>query len=250
MNASHLVTFCVAATALTAPLARAQAPAARPEATITLSEPAKKGGLPVLDALAVRASVRDWAPRPVSMQDLSDLLWAANGINRPDGRRTAASALNAQDVDIYVFVETGVYVYDAKKHALTLLAGGDHRAEVVGMPGGPRPGGPPVGAPGAPAGQPPAGGAPRPSSPAPVQLFLVSDNSRFGGGTPELRAEWGAIDAGIVSQNIALFCAARGLATRPRAGMNKEKLRSLLSLKDSQKPVLNLPVGYPVAAAR
>jgi nitroreductase len=73
----------------------------------------------------------------------------------------------------------------------------------------------------------------------------VSDNGRFGGGTPELKKEWGAIDTGIVSQNIALFCAATGMATRPRASIDKDRIRSLLKLKDTQYPILNHPIGYP-----
>jgi hypothetical protein len=230
--------------------------------TIKLMEPNKKGGLPVMEALSVRASVRAWSEKELSPQDLSDLLWAANGINRPDKRRTASSAQNAQDVDLYVFLKDGVYLYDAANHALNPVVAGDHRKEIgmarpprpagsagpasAGGPGsGPTPAGAPAGAPtgpstGAPPGPPPGGQG----TPAPTILVLVSDNSRFGGGTPELKKEWGDIDTGIVSQNIALFCAARGLGTRPRAGISKEKLKTLLHLKDTQFPLLEHPVGY------
>jgi len=80
--------------------------------TIKLNEPNKKRGLPVMEALSLRASVREWSDKEVSLQDLSDLLWAANGINRPESKkRTAASAMNAQDVDIYVFMKDGAYLY-------------------------------------------------------------------------------------------------------------------------------------------
>jgi hypothetical protein len=230
---------------------------------IKLSEPARTRGLPVMQALSVRASVRDWSDRELSLQDLSDLLWAANGINRPDKRRTASSAQNAQDVDIYVFRQDGVYLYDPAGHALVPVVPGDHRSEIgtmppEGRPGGPggrpgepgrpgMPGGP--GAPGAAGAAPPPGGQPGrgpggTQSMPPVQLVLVSDVSRFGGGTPELRLEWGAIDTGIVSQNIALFCAATGLGTRPRASIAKDKLRELLRLRDTQYPLLEHPVGY------
>lgn len=223
--------------------------------TIKLAEPNKKRGLPVMEALSVRASVREWSDKEVSLQDLSDLLWAANGINRPDSKkRTASSAQNAQDVDIYVFMKDGVYLYDALQHALNLVVAGDLRSEIMMRPGG-GPGGPPgpkpEGAPGAkpegapggpPPGPPPGGGPP---SLAPLQLILVSDSSRFGGGTPELKYEWGAIDTGIVSQNIALFCAATGLATRPRAAISQDRISTLLKLKETQHPFLNHPVGYP-----
>jgi hypothetical protein len=212
---------------------------------IKLNEPNKKRGLSVMEALSVRASVREWSDKELSLSDLSDLLWAANGINRPEiKKRTAASAMNAQDVDIYVFMKDGVYLYDAPGHALIPVVPGDLRSQIGMAPGG-APGGP-GGAPGPkPAGPPgskPSGGLP---SPAPIQLILVSDVSRFGGGTPELKYEWAAIDTGIVSQNIALFCAATGMATRPRASIGKDRIKSLLKLKDSQYPFLNHPVGYP-----
>jgi len=214
---------------------------------IKLNEPNKKRGLPVMEALSVRASVRDWSEKDLSLQDLSDLLWAANGINRPDKKRTASSAMNAQDVDVYVFLKDGAYLYDAAQHALIPVVAGDHRAEVTARPGG-GPGGPPGAKPGAPPPAkpqgPPGGGPGGPPSLAPVQIFLVSDISRFTRGTDELKLGWAAIDVGIVSQNISLFCAATGLGTRPRAGMNTDLVRSLLKLKETQHPILNHPVGY------
>ena len=128
--------------------------------TIKLNEPNKKRGLPVMEALSVRASVREWSDKELSLQDLSDLLSAANGINRPDSKkRTAASAMNAQDVDIYVFMKDGAYLYDALEHAI--------------------------------------------------------------------------------------FCAGTGLATRPRASINQDRIKEILKLKETQHPFLNHPVGYP-----
>jgi nitroreductase len=220
---------------------------------IKLLEPNKKRGLPLMEALSVRASVREWSDQDLNLQDLSDLLWAANGINRPDsGKRTASSAMNAQDVDIYVFMKDGVYLYDAGQHALNPVASGDHRAEITARPAA-RPGGPPAAKPeGQPAAKPETppeakrqGPAAAPPSPAPVQLILISDTSRFSRGTPEQKYEWACIDTGIVSQNISLFCAATGLATRPRASINKDLARILLKLKEAQFPILNHPLGYP-----
>ena len=93
---------------------------------IKLNNPNTKRGLPVMEALLQRASVKEWSERKLNIQALSDLLWAANGINRPDeSKRTAASALNAQDVDVYVLMEEGVYLYDAKLQQLTPVAKGD-----------------------------------------------------------------------------------------------------------------------------
>jgi nitroreductase len=159
--------------------------------------------------------------------------------------------MNAQDVDIFVFMKDGAYLYDAASHALVPVVAGDYRSEIGMRPGGPGgPGGPsgakPEGAPPMPKPEGPPGSKPGgPPSPAPIQLILVSDASRFRGGTPELKYEWGAIDTGIVSQNIALFCAGTGMVTRPRASINQDRVKSLLKLKDTQHPFLNHPIGYP-----
>lgn len=205
--------------------------------TIKLNEPNKTRGLPVMEAFALRASVREWSNMNLSLQDLSDLLWAANGVNRPDGRRTAPSAMNAQDVDIYVFMKDGAYLYDAAAHALKPIVAGDHRSEIMMA----RPGGPGAKPMAKPEPKPGPGG---PTSPVPVQLILVSDISRFRMGETAAKLEIAALDAGIVSENISLFCAGTGLATRPRASMDKAKIKELLKLSDSQYPFLNHPVGY------
>jgi hypothetical protein len=188
---------------------------------IKLNKPDTTGGLPVMQALANRASAHEWSDKALPLQDLSNLLWAANGINRPDsGKRTAPSALNAQDVDVYVFTTENVYIYDAKAHALVLTVSGDQRAK-VGLDHG--------------NGKQPV---------APVELVLVSNGNKFPFGTPEQRREWGDIDIGIVSQNIGIFCAGTGLATRPRASVDSEALHKLLNLADGQRAILDHPVGY------
>jgi len=226
--------------------------------TIKLNAPNTKGGLSIMEALSLRASVREWSDKDLTFQELSDLLWAANGINRPDSKkRTAASAMNAQDVDVYVLMKDGAYLYDAAQHSLILVAAGDHRAEASMRPRGTPPAAP--GAPAAPAAPaakpegpagPPAGAGPGgPQTQAPVLIILVSDVSRFDRGPREMaldaKLRMAALDTGIVSQNIGLFCAGTGLATRPRAGMNTEAIKTLLKLKDTQYPLLNHPVGYP-----
>jgi nitroreductase len=167
-----------------------------------------------MEALSQRASVKEWSDKKLNIQDLSDLLWAANGINRPDeSKRTAASALNAQDVDVYVVMEEGSYLYDAKMQELTAVAKGDFR-EATGK------------------------------TTAPVVIVLVSDISRFKSGEVASKLNWAALDIGIVSQNIALFCAGTGLKTRPRVSMDVAKIKAVLKLTDSQYPMLNHPVGY------
>lgn len=192
---------------------------------VRLPEPDKARGTSVMQALADRVSVRECSPEELSLKDLSDVLWAANGINRPEeGRRTAPSALNKQDIDIYVFTAEGVYAYLPGTHALKPVAEGDHRDVLAGPP-----------------------------SPArtqdfvkdfPVILLFVSDLSRFGmeGERVKLMA---AMDAGIVSENVNLFCASVGLCTVPRASMDEAGVRRLLQLESHRIPMLNNPVGYP-----
>lgn len=187
---------------------------------IKLNAPNKSRGTTVMKALSERHSVRDFSSKELNLQDLSDLLWAANGINRSDGKRTAPSAMNKQDVDIYVIMKSGAYLYDAKIHTLKPVVTKDLRGDVAG-------------------GQDFV-------KVAPVSLVLVSDISRFGSmASKEMNTIMGAVDVGTVCQNINLFCAATGLITVPRASMEKEALKQSLKLTDNQILIMNNPVGYP-----
>lgn len=213
---------------------------------IKLNPPDLKRGLPFMQALSVKASVREFSEKELNLQDLSDLLWAADGINRPAvNKSTASSAMNAHDVRIYVFMKKGAFLYDAPKHELVPVLAGDYRSQLM-MARPPKSSAPPAGATpsaaGAAAATPPP--PPPPPSNPPVQIILVSDSERFIRGTPETKSEWGALDAGIVSQNISLFCAATGLKTCPRAIIDKARIRELLKLADTQTILLNHPVGY------
>lgn len=173
----------------------------------------------VMKALSERQSTREYASKALSLADLSDLLWAANGINRSNsGKRTAPSAMNKQDVDVYVVLPEGTYLYDAKNHQLNLVAEGDHRGAV-------------------------AGGQAFVKT-APVSLVLVSDISRFGDAKSARNQLMGAMDAGIVSQNISLFCSSANLATVPRASMDFDQLKKVLKLKETQMLMMNHPIGY------
>jgi SagB-type dehydrogenase family enzyme len=186
--------------------------------TIVLYPPDMTRGFAVMRALSIRASANDFDTTSIKLHDLSDLLWAANGVNRSDaGKRTAPSAINAQDIDVYVCMKSGVYLYDAKKHILDFLINGDYRKLVAGRQEN--------------------------AAKAPVICLLVSDISRFKFGNDSLKLVWAAEDAGIVSQNIALFCASVGLATRTRMTMDQTKLHDVLKLKKSQYLMLNNPVS-------
>lgn len=244
MRRSRVAAFLVAFLLLGFALSWGQAPELK---TIKLNDPNKTRGLPVMQAFALRASVRDWSDKDLSLQDLSDLLWAANGVNRPDGRRTAPSAMNAQDVDIYVFMKDGAYKYDAASHSLAPVIAGDHRLTVTPPRGG-GPGAKPMAKPGEkpeakPETKPEA--KPAPPTPAPVLIVLVTDIGKFRMGETESKLRMGTLDVGTVSENIGVFCAGTGLATRPRASMDAAKIKELLKLTDTQYPLLNHPVGYP-----
>lgn len=186
---------------------------------IKLNAPDKIRGDAMMKVFGERQSIREYAQKDLTPQDLSDLLWATNGINRPDGKRTAPTARNVQDVDVYVVMKDGVYFYDAVEHALKPVGASDYRGAVAGPQDFVKE--------------------------APVSLLLVTDLSRLGDASSEQTKLMGAVDVGIVCQNINLACAGLGLATVPRATMDQETLRKALKLKDSQLLLMNNPVGYP-----
>jgi SagB-type dehydrogenase family enzyme len=186
---------------------------------IRLNEPDLNSGKSIMQALSARASASAFDTTDLSLQDLSNLVWAANGINRPaENKRTAPSSQNSQDVDIYVVTRAGMYYYNFREHLLNLVVEGDYRKLVADRQ--------------------------QNYAIAPVHLILVSDISRFRSGTDSAKVVWAAMDVGIVSQNIGLFCAGTGLSTRPRATMNQAQLRELLKLSDKQHMLLNHPVSY------
>jgi SagB-type dehydrogenase family enzyme len=186
---------------------------------IKLPSPDKTKGTSIMKALNDRHSDRTYAPEKLSQQDLSDLLWAANGINRSDGKRTAPSCRNLQEIQVYVILPEGAYLFDTKDNALTLLTEGDYRAAV-------------------------AGGQDFVKS-APVCIVLSADLTRFGGTINESTKLMASVDVGIVCQNINLACAGLGLATVPRATMDQTTLKRVLKLKDTDLLLMNNPVGYP-----
>ena len=189
------------------------------DSIIKLLEPDKTLDTSLMQALSDRASQREFADKQLSLEDLSSLLWAAYGVNREDGKRTAPSAVNAQDIDIYVCMASGAYFYDAKQSQLTRITTEDLRPAVCGK-------------------QP---------MEAPVFLVMIADISRYPEGLASQRPvveSFACMDAGYVSGNIGLYCAAAKLATVPRASMDKEALAKALNLKETQILILNNPVGY------
>jgi SagB-type dehydrogenase family enzyme len=186
---------------------------------IELPKPNMKGGMPLMEALSARATHREYDSRELPLQVLSDLLWAAFGINRPEsGKRTAPSAMNRQETDIYVALKSGLYVYDPKGNVLKPVLAEDIR-EATGM-------------------------QPFVKS-APVNLVYVADFDRMGDSSEEDKEIYSAADVGFISQNVYLFCASEGLATVVRAWFDSEKLSQVMRLRPEQRIVLTQTVGYP-----
>ena len=173
-----------------------------------------------MDALSARHSVRELKTDPIAPQVLSNLLWAAWGINRADkGKRTAPSAVNAQEIDIYVIRADGVWLFDAEKHALVLVTAEDIRRTAGYQPFTAR---------------------------APVNLAYVADFRRFGNVVPSSEREfYAAADTGFIGQNVYLFCASAGLGTVMRGWVDRKALQVRMGLNDDQHVQLVQTVGWP-----
>jgi len=186
--------------------------------SIDLPAPQKTGGLPLMEALAKRSTARAFDSKELSPRQLSTLLWAAFGINRPDGKRTAPSARNYQETDIYVLLKSGAYVYAAKSNKLDLVVAEDLRV---------------------------LGGTQAFVKDAPVTLVFVADLSKLGGGSSEDKKNTANIDVGYISQNVYLFCASEGLVTGARGSVDRAALGPKLKLRPDQMIILAQSVGYP-----
>lgn len=186
---------------------------------ISLALPVKTGGMPVVQAIAERRTSRAFSDRELSPETLSTLLWVANGISRPDGRRTIPTGHNVQDIDVYVLLNSGAYRYDEKVHALIQVNKGDFR-KIAGK-------------------QPFA-------QMAPVNLYFVQDVTRAKKTDALSQMRFGGIHAGAAIQNVYLFCTSEGLATVAREQNDYEALAKLFKLKPTQRIILGQSVGYPV----
>lgn len=185
---------------------------------ILLPAPVKEGGMPLMTALSRRHSAREFASEQLPLPMLSNLLWAAFGVNRPDGGRTAPSALNAQEIDVYVALPSGAYLYDATANVLQLVAASDLR-RVTGYQDF--------------------------VDDAPLDLVFVTDHSRMKLVPVGLRESFASAAAGAISQNVYLFAAGNGLSTVIRAWIDREAIADALGLSHDQQVLLSQTVGYP-----
>jgi len=186
---------------------------------VQLPTPQLDGGRPLMQVLRDRKSSREFSSEKLPMQVLSNLLWAAFGVNRPDsGKRTAPSAVNSQEMDIYVATADGLYLFDAKAHRLKSVLAEDVRA-MTGL-------------------QPFV-------KEVPLNLTYVADFSRMGSRTNEQKEFYSAADTGFIAQNVYLYCASEGLATVVRGLVDKPALAKAMKLQADQKITLVQSVGYP-----
>jgi SagB-type dehydrogenase family enzyme len=188
------------------------------ESAIALPPPQTTGAVSLMQALRSRRSTREFSARPLPPEVLSTLLWSAFGVNRPDsGGRTAPSAHNWQEIEVFAALPDGAYRYDARAHALQRVVSGDLRA-ATGVQDF-------VGA-------------------APLNLVYVADFGKMGDATAEERTFYASADAGFVAQNVYLYCAATGLACVVRGLVDRRKLAPALGLRVDQRIVLAQTVGY------
>lgn len=201
---------------------------------VALPPPSEQEGSSFYEALARRRTIRDISARPLTLVQLSNLVWAAYGVNRERGPfglpgRTAASASNSQEIDLYVALEAGVYLYEAVAHRLVLAAPGDLRALAMNSRQG-------VG------------------STAPAQLIFVVDLQRLthtigfdepGLHDPEVQKSYYLVDTGLIAGNVYLFAAAHGLACWFH-NCEKQALSKTLALRPEQRVLFAQSVGWPL----
>ena len=186
---------------------------------IKLPPPNLNSGKSLMQSLQARKSSRVFSTKKLPVEVLSNLLWAACGINRPEiGRRTAPSAVNWQEIDVYVAMADGLYLYNANEHILKPILNRDIRA---------------------------LAGKQSFVKDAPVNLIYVADLSKISKANIEEKNFYSAVDTGFISQNVYLYCASEGLSTVVRAMIDKDSLSKAMNLSDNQKITLSQTVGYP-----
>jgi SagB-type dehydrogenase family enzyme len=192
---------------------------AKDDEEIKLPSPQMQGGRPLMEVLKDRKTSRSFSSKELSVQELSNLLWATFGVNRPEeGKRTAPSAMNKQETDIYVAKKDGLYLYDPNNNYLIKILGEDIREATGGQDF---------------------------VKDAPVNIVYVADYLKMGDSSKENKDFYSAANTGFISQNAYLYCASEGLATVVRGWIDREKLHEVMKLKESQKIILAQTVGYP-----
>ena len=184
---------------------------------ITLPKPDLASGKPLMQCLSLRRSARTFVNKPLPLQIISEIMFAADGINRPDGHKTVPTAMNRQNQTIYAVTADAVYLYNNKKHSLVPVNKGDFRKDCGMQPF---------------------------HRTAPLIIVFVSDTSAIGK-TPAEKALYSGNHAGSASQNIYLYAASKGLSTVICGSIKKDILKKILKLKNSQEAIFAQPIGFP-----
>jgi len=185
---------------------------------IPLPPPQTEIGKPLMEALKLRQSSRSFDSKPLPRQELSNLLWAADGINRPDsGKRTAPSAMNCQEVDVYVALPEALYLYEPKMHTLVPVVGKDLRSTT---------------------------GKQDFVKDAPLNLVYVADLAKMKSATEADKQLYSGADVGFIAQNVYLYCASQGLAVVVRGSVDRTMLSQSMKLRPDQRIILAQTVGY------
>lgn len=200
------------------PVSARAAPTQVPGEVRALPAPSKEGGMPLMQALSLRRSTREFSTRKIPDQVLGDLLWAAYGVNRANGDRTAPSWRHIIVIDVYAAMEDGLWLYDPKRHALVAHPAGDIRAR-TGQQDFP--------------------------ARAPLNLVYVAHGQRMSELTPENRKLFCSVDTAFIGQNVYLYCASVGLATVFRGAVDYPKLAQAMRLPEEQFVTFAQTVGYP-----
>ena len=192
---------------------------------IKLLPPDLKGGKSLMQSLQERKTSRSFSTKKLPIEVISSLMWAACGINRPDsGKRTVPSAVNWQEIDVYVAMEEGLYLYNSKAHVLEPVLKNDLRKNTTEFL------------------QPSKSSV----ASAPLQLIYVADYAKMSFvASDEEKKLYSAADTGFIAQNVYLYCASAGLATVIRGMVNRDTLSKDMKLRDKQKIILVQAVGYP-----
>ena len=215
-TASSTIILSVFATCLAGPLSGSE-----PLEPIHLPPPEASGGMPLMQALNNRMSTKEFTTQAIPQDQMSNLLWAAFGINRPEsGKRTAATAVNCQDIQIYVVLEEATYVYQAKEHRLIPVVKRDVRSFAATQ---------------------------RYAKAAPINLVYVSDHSRMPDRFRDKKPIYAAFHAGAISQNVYLYCASVRMGAVVRDSVDRAGLRDVLNLREDQTIVMAQSVGYALS---
>jgi SagB-type dehydrogenase family enzyme len=186
---------------------------------IELPKPDTTGGRPLMQVMKDRHSAREFSSDTLPFPVLSNLLWAACGINRAEaGKRTAPSAVNWQEVDVYIATAHGVYMYEPKQHVLLPVLNEDIREKTGTQPF---------------------------VKEVPINLVYVADFAKITRGSDSAKAWYSAADAAFIGENVYLFCASEGLATVIRGSVERDSLAAAMKLRPEQRVVLAQSVGYP-----